>query len=156
MNCIEKMLREYRSIKSKLRLKEREERIELQKLNNVNDINCISAAPLNDMPKAQNKFNSVVENIVLQLEQAELDREPIYKKLIDISKEKFDLQSDVDRVDALLIRLTIEEKFVIDCYYIGGLSMGHIVEEYKKRFNQFRSYRHLYRVKEISLKKLEM
>ena len=151
---IENKLREYKSNLSKLKLIEcsmKQIESEIQVL----EPSYISAYAFSDTPPSKtNKFSSVVENSVIDSENRREAVDKLKERLWDMAKERLYLQCKVEEVEALLIGLTEEERFVIELKYLSGLKWPVITRRYEKEFGEYITIRPLKYKRDDALKKL--
>jgi hypothetical protein len=136
---IEQKLREYKSNLSKLKLIECSMK-QLESEIQVLEPSYISAYAFSDAPPSKTyKISSPVENIVLESENKREKVDKLKDRLWDMAKERLYLQCKVEEVEALLIGLTEEERFVIEKFYFDGLAWHIVAEKYRKEYGIYKT-----------------
>ena len=152
---IEKKLREYKSNLSKLHLIE----CEMQRIENdiqLADPSYISAVQYSDMPKSTtNKFNSIVENTVVEIEKNREHVGRLKADLWELAKDRIILKIKTDFVRALLEGLTSEERFVIESFYFDGLTWYMVSNKYQKQYGIYKTPRTLKTKRYEAMRKME-
>ena len=151
---IEQKLREYKSNLSKLKLTEcsmKQIESEIQVL----EPSYISAYSFSDAPPSKTyKISSPVENTVLA-EESKLEKvDKLKDRLWDMAKERLCLQCKVEEVEALLVGLTAEERFVVEMFYFERLTWPMIADKYREKFKIYKSIRPLKYKRDDALRKL--
>ena len=151
---IEQKLREYRSNLSKLKLTE----CSMKQLENeiqVLEPSYISAYAFSDTPPSKtNRISSVVENTVLEGENRREQVGKLKERLRDMAKERLYLQCKVEIVQALLVGMTDEERFVIEKYYFDGLAWHIVSEKYRREYGIYKTARTLKAKRYDALRKM--
>jgi hypothetical protein len=152
---IEQKLREYKSNLSKLKLTECSMK-QLESEIQVLEPSYISAYAFSDTPPSKTyKISSPVEKTVLEQENKQEKVEKLKERLWDMAKERLYLQCKVEEVEAYLIGLTTEERFVIECFYFEVLSEPMIANKYQKQFSIYKNIRTLRRKRFDAIRKME-
>lgn len=157
MMNIELMLKNYRTDKSMY------EQLELQEKEILFELGCIDeqttyigAVKLSDMPKSiTNKIVSAVEQIALQREKDQENREQLFFKLAEKYEEKFFYKSRMDKVETLIKALPEEQQLIVENFYIKGLIWRFVGKEYEKKFGEFRAEPTLKDIRNKAIKNLE-
>lgn len=151
---IEDKLREHKSNLSKILLLECDMRRienEIQTL----EPSYISAVQYSDMPKSHtNKFSSVVENTVLEIETNQERIQKLKETLWGKVSEREEYRIKVDEVNALLEGLTEEERFIIEKYYFDGLSWPIVAEKYRKEYGMYKTPKTMKEKKREAIEKM--
>lgn len=152
---IEQMLREYKSNLSKLHLIE----CEMQRIENdiqVLDPSYISAVSYSDTPKSQtNKFNSIVENTVIELEKNQEEVDRLKAELWQLAKDRIILKIKTEYVEALLEGLTEEERVIIQLFFFKGFTWRIVADRYRREFGNYINISTLKKKKRAALNKME-
>lgn len=152
---IENKLREYKSNLSKLKLTECSMK-QLESEIQVLEPSYISAYAFTDTPPSKTyKISSPVEKTVLEQENKQEKVDKLKERLWDMAKERLYLQCKVEEVEAYLIGLTTEERFVIECFYFEVLSEPMIANKYQKQFSIYKNIRTLRRKRFDAIRKME-
>ena len=152
---IEQKLREYKSNLSKLKLIEcsmKQIESEIQVL----EPSYISAYAFSDTPPSKtNKVFSPVENIVLEEEAKREKVNRLKDQLWDLARERMELKLRIEEVEAYLIALGAEERFIIEQFYFEKLTWRMVAERYRKEFGNYISREPLRKKKKAALEKME-
>jgi len=120
------------------------------------DPSYISAVSYSMIPKSiTNKFNSIVENTVLEKEKNKEEVDRLKAELWELAKERLYLQIKVEYVQALLEGLTAEEKFIIERYYFDGLQWYMVAEKYRQEYGEYKTAKTMKRKGYEALRKME-
>ena len=151
---IEQKLREYKSNLSKLKLIE----CSMKQLENeiqVLEPSYISAYAFSDVPTGKTyKISSPVEKTVLEQENKQEKVDKLKGRLRDMAKERLHLQCKVEEVQALLVGMTDEERFVIEKYYFDGLAWHIVSEKYRREYGIYKTARTLKAKRYDALRKM--
>ena len=82
------------------------------------------------------------------------DREYLKRKLLEFEKEENVLNKKVVRVKNLLNRLTKEERFVIELYYLDSAKWDYVEKEYFSEFERHKSIKQLQTYRDNALQKM--
>jgi len=152
---IEQKLREYKSNLSKYKLIEcsmKQIESEIQVL----EPSYISAYRYSDVPPSKaNKISSPVENIVLAEEAKREKIDRLKDQLWDLARERMELKLRIEEVEAYLIALGAEERFIIEQFYFERLTWRMVAERYRKEFGNYISREPLRKKKKAALEKME-
>lgn len=154
---VEEQLKRYKEYKSKVKLYEVREKELLQKLE-LSEVSYISSSAWSHIPKSiTNKFNSVVENTVIERENIKKDNAKILHELNNVLQDKFYYQCELDKTEALLICLSAKEKFIIEKFYFDAFTWNDVVRLYIEKFGlqNERTVRQLKRIRDDAIKKME-
>lgn len=115
---VEGMLYNYKNLKAQIR------NIELDIEEKLNNYDTLSAVQYNkDAISKTNKFNSEVENKVIEIDSKEIDQEI---KFLQAKKRSKEIQ--LERIDNMLSVLTKEEHDLIELRYIKGMQFKDIAD----------------------------
>jgi len=152
---IEQKLREYKSNLSKYKLIEcsmKQIESEIQVL----EPSYISAYSYSKIPPSKtNKVSSPVENIVLEEEAKREKVNRLKDQLWDLARERMELKLRIEEVEAYLIGLGAEERFVIEQFYFEKLTWRMVADKYRKEFGNYISREPLRKKKKAALEKME-
>jgi uncharacterized protein (DUF885 family) len=152
---IEQKLREYKSNLSKLHLIE----CEMQRIENeiqLIDPSYISAVQYSNMPKSvTNKFNSIVENTVIEIENNREQMDRLKTDLWGYAAEIAKIKPKIRYVEALLEGLTEEERFAIEKFYFDGLPWHLVAERYSKEYGIYKTPKTMRGKRNEALQKME-
>jgi len=152
---IEQILKRHKSNLSQLYIIE----CQMQEIENsiqLLDPSYISAVSYSMIPKSiTNKFNSIVENTVLEKEKNKEEVDRLKAELWELAKERLYLQIKVEYVQALLEGLTAEEKFIIERYYFDGLQWYMVAEKYRQEYGEYKTAKTMKRKGYEALRKME-
>lgn len=82
------------------------------------------------------------------------DREHLKRKLLEFEKEENALNKKVVRVKNLLNRLTKEERFVMELYYLDSAKWDYVEKEYFSEFERHKSIKQLQTYRDNALQKM--
>lgn len=82
------------------------------------------------------------------------DREYLKRKLVEFKKEENNLNKKVVRVKNLLNRITKEERFVIELYYLDSAKWDYVEKEYFNEFEKHKSIKQLQTYRDNALQKM--
>ena len=82
------------------------------------------------------------------------DREYLERKLEEFKKEENALNKKVVRVKNLLNRITKEERFVIELYYLDNAKWDYVEKEYFSEFERHKSIKQLQTYRDNALHKM--
>lgn len=82
------------------------------------------------------------------------DREYLGRKLLEFEKEENILNKKVVRVKNLLNRLTKEERFVIELYYLESAKWDYVEKEYFNEFEKHKSIKQLQTYRNNAIQKM--
>lgn len=82
------------------------------------------------------------------------DREFLKRKLLEFEKEENVLNKKVVRVKNLLNRLTKEERFVIELYYLDSAKWDYVEKEYFNEFEKHKSIKQLQTYRNNAMQKM--
>ena len=82
------------------------------------------------------------------------DREYLKRKLVEFKKEEDNLNKKVVRVKNLLNRITKEERFVIELYYLDSAKWDYVEKEYFNEFEKHKSIKQLQTYRDNALQKM--
>ena len=152
---IEQKLREYKSNLSKYKLIEcsmKQIESEIQVL----EPSYISAYAFSDAPPSKtNKISSPVENIVLAEEAKKEKVNRLKDQLWDLARERMELKLRIEEVEAYLIGLGAEERFIIEQFYFERLTWRMVADKYRKEFGNYISREPLRKKKKAALEKMK-
>lgn len=82
------------------------------------------------------------------------DREFLIRKIQELKKEERNLDKKVVRVKNLLNRITKEERFVIDLFYLEKSKWDYIEKEYFNEFERHKSIKQLQTYRDNAIEKM--
>ena len=154
-NTIETRLKTYKSDLSKLHLIECSMK-ELESEIQVIEPSYISAVQYSETPKSiTNKFSSIVENSVLEIEKDRAEINRLNADLWQLAKDRIILKCKTDYVEALLVGLTEEERFVIEKFYFDGLAWHIVAEKYRKEYGVYKTLKTMRAKRDDAIRKME-
>ena len=148
------LLKDYKENKAKLNIKLKELKTTRIKLKNCNDTNTsiTSSFGINQDIHSKNKISNKVLD---KIEQNDMKRIELEKKINDLEAEVRELREKVDSIDDRLEGLKYKEKQLLVAYYIDGRTADEIGNNlYFELFNQTRSDRHIQRIIDKAIKKM--
>lgn len=152
---IENKLREYKSNLSRLKLIE----CEIKRIENdieLMDPSYISGTAYSQTPKSiTNKFNSIVENTVVEIEKNKADMDKLKAELWQLKKDRVILMIKGEYVEALLEGLTEEERFVVEKFYFDGLAWHVVAEKYRKEYGVYKTFKTMKAKRNEALQKMK-
>ena len=115
---VEGMLYNYRNLKAQIK------NLELDIEEKLNDYDTLSAVQYDkDSISKTNKFNSEVENKVIEIDSKEIDKEI---KFLQAKKRSKEIQ--VERIDNILSVLQEEERKLMELRYFNGMQFKDIAD----------------------------
>ena len=82
------------------------------------------------------------------------DRSYLERKILELKKEEMNLNKKVVRIKNLLNRITKEERFVIELYYLEESKWDYVEKEYFNEFEKHKSIKQLQTYRDNALQKM--
>lgn len=118
------------------------------------------SAKVSEVPSGKtNKTSNVTENTAINYQKEKVhvnreDRSFLEYKLKELEKEKDRLNKQVVRVKNLLNQLSLEEKFIVETYYIDKAKWDYVSQRYCAEFQKPKTINQLINVKNKALESM--
>ena len=148
------LLKEYKENKAKLNIKLKELKTTRIKLKHCNDTNTNTTASFGINQDIHSK-NKISNKVLDKIEQNDMKRIELEKKIKDLDAEVRELREKVDSIDDRLEGLKYKEKQLLVAYYIDGRNYEEIGNQlYFQLFNQTRSWETIKKIIEKATNKM--